>query len=803
MNTLLMQVRYAVCLSAAALCVVLVLPGATGLGAETRPSRPDDVDWQHPVYITSFDSPAALDDWRLEGGRRMTVEEGNLVLESDRESVRSESKGNHLVCWLRREVPADFLLEFSVRPEDRRRGLNIVFFNARGRHGEEIFAPSLAPRDGTFAQYHSGDLDNYHISYWAGGRGTSNLRKNHGFHLVASGKDLVVDAPAKAWQTIRVYKREGFIRLTVDDVEALSFQDDGKAFGPIHMHSGWIGLRQMAHTQRCEYGHLGVYPLKAPSSVPASYLPAVRTFADNVLRHGRDVFGAKRTPLFADGLNVDTRAPVVWRMPEEQARTWNMPREAVISNLASQQNLFRVFVALTELTGDPTYKQAAVEATRYALDHLRHESGLPFWGGHAAWDLVTDQPIGEGRTEGVAGKHELKSNYPFYELLWEVDREATRTFVESFWNNHILRWDILDMNRHGKWHPVPAAPWDHTYVGGPVPFAGKGLTFFHTGSDMFYAAAVLSQLTGDARPLMWAKRMAQRYADARNPRTGLGADNYSTLDPDRMMRQFGAEFGDRFTEATVTSLYGNRYNRAAICRMKLFERLGADGEEFKRWAVEDLAAYAKHAYDPADNSFWPTLIDGTRLTPADRRRDGYVESRWLEKRPATAIHFWAYALAYRLTRDDLMWRMTRSIGRGIGLGDVGEREGRAPAVDSGTDHAEAETVFGLLELYQATRQPAYLALARRVGDNLITREFHKGFFVADKDHVFCKFDTVTPLALLHVEAAARGLTARIPVYESGRSFFHCPFEGLGRTYDNVAIYARLRQPGEATSPPQR
>lgn len=221
-----------------------------------------DVDLDHPVYRTSFDDPAVLADWRLEGGKAMRVAGGNLVLESDTQSTQSERVAGHLVCWLRREVPADFLLEFTVRPQDRKRGLNIVFFSARGLAGENIFEPPIKPRNGLFEQYHSGDIDNYHISYWSGGRGTSNLRKNKGFYLGAIGKDLVWDAPEGEFQTVRVYKRGGQIRLTVDDVLSLSFDDDGKTYGPVLDHSGWIGLRQMAHTRFCEYGHFIIWPLR-------------------------------------------------------------------------------------------------------------------------------------------------------------------------------------------------------------------------------------------------------------------------------------------------------------------------------------------------------------------------------------------------------------------------------------------------------------------------------------------------------------------------------------------------------------
>ena len=257
--------RWGICSALA----VIALP-ATAADKEQPPPHPAvggrfvpaDVDWEHPVYATTFDKPDTLQDWKLEGGKRMSIEQGRLVLETEPGGVKRAPTDNHLVCWLTKEVPADFLLEFTVRPQNRKQGLNIIFFNARGIHGESAFDPALHPRNGLFEQYHSGDLNNYHISYWAGDRGTANVRKNPGFQLVATGKDLVATADADAFQTIRLYKRGGTIRLTVDDIVAVAFDDDGKTYGPVWTHSGWIGLRQMAHTVRCEYDHLKVFPCK-------------------------------------------------------------------------------------------------------------------------------------------------------------------------------------------------------------------------------------------------------------------------------------------------------------------------------------------------------------------------------------------------------------------------------------------------------------------------------------------------------------------------------------------------------------
>jgi len=253
-----------------------------------------------------------------------------------------------------------------------------------------------------------------------------------------------------------------------------------------------------------------------------------------------------------------------------------------------------------------------------------------------------------------------------------------------------------------------------------------------------------------------------------------------------------AHFDGRFTEATVTDLYGARYTYCAISLLRLGETLGDKRKEFLQWGIEDLTACAKHTYDPETHSFWPTLIDGTKLSPEDRRKDGYVAVRWLRKRPADGRHFLAYALAYRLSGDKLMWRMTRSIGQALGLGDLGEAPGNAASVDLGTKANDPLVLFGLLELHEATGEKAILDLARQVADSALAARFHKGLFVESRDHLFARFDDPTPLALLHLRAALLGLKERPPAYWGGRGYFHCPHDGHGRTYDVRVIYPRRR-----------
>ena len=63
------------------------------------------------------------------------------------------------------------------------------------------------------------------------------------------------------------------------------------------------------------------------------YIDAVRRFADTVLERGRDRYGKVATPLFVDGLHVETLEPARW--------IWKEGEVWVLSNLASQQPLFR------------------------------------------------------------------------------------------------------------------------------------------------------------------------------------------------------------------------------------------------------------------------------------------------------------------------------------------------------------------------------------------------------------------------------------------------------------------------------
>jgi Domain of unknown function (DUF1961) len=197
--------------------------------------------------------PSADIDWVLEGRATARVDKGRLSLINE---------GGHLVMWSTRRFPADFLLEFAVIPKDADNGLNIVFFAATGRDGRSIFDLSRQMRAGEFKAYHSGELNAYHTSYWAtreGGiaRGSAHIRKNHGFHLVAVGKDFIT-GQGRGPHRVRILKLNGRIEVEVNGKLAVRWQDDGQSLGSA-LRGGFIGLRQMSHTRECSYTNFTVW----------------------------------------------------------------------------------------------------------------------------------------------------------------------------------------------------------------------------------------------------------------------------------------------------------------------------------------------------------------------------------------------------------------------------------------------------------------------------------------------------------------------------------------------------------------
>lgn len=173
-------------------------------------------------------------------------------------------KANY-VLWCPEVFPDNIRIEWEFRPLTDK-GLCILFFAAKGRNGKDLFDNSLQVRTGEYVQYHSGDIDAFHVSYYrrkeADERAfhTCNLRKSKGFYLVAQGADPIPEsAEAKDFYQIAVEKKGNRVTFSVNDLQVFEYTDDAKTYGPL-LKDGRIGFRQLAPLEAC-YRNLRIYEI--------------------------------------------------------------------------------------------------------------------------------------------------------------------------------------------------------------------------------------------------------------------------------------------------------------------------------------------------------------------------------------------------------------------------------------------------------------------------------------------------------------------------------------------------------------
>lgn len=215
------------------------------------------------LYKNPLAKEEDIRDFILEGKAVLTFENGALTMENALPSADGQ-KANY-VLWCPKEFPSDIKISWEFRPV-KEPGLAMIFFAAKGRHGESIFAPELAKRDGQYPQYHHGDINAFHISYFRRKEPderafhTCNLRKSYGFYLVCQGADPIPDAsPNSPWYRLSVCKKGSTVSFAVNELTVFTFEDDGKTYGPL-LEGGCIGFRQLA-PMKGQYRNLQVEEL--------------------------------------------------------------------------------------------------------------------------------------------------------------------------------------------------------------------------------------------------------------------------------------------------------------------------------------------------------------------------------------------------------------------------------------------------------------------------------------------------------------------------------------------------------------
>ncbi|MCD6288360.1 MAG: DUF1961 family protein [Candidatus Hydrogenedentes bacterium] len=214
------------------------------------------------LYASSLADSDSVAGWVLEGPGIISHEDGWIKMASK----RPEGPEGNIVYWAPPDFPVRFVADWEMQILSKE-GLCIVFFSAKGTNGQDLFDPTLPPRDGVFKKYTKGAIRAYHISYYTNnptarpGRVTSNLRKNPGFYLATIGP-AGIPIGSKNVHKVRLIRDNAHMQLLIDGKVIIDYTDNGKTYGPLH-GNGKIGFRQMKWTV-ARYRNLKVWTLKKP-----------------------------------------------------------------------------------------------------------------------------------------------------------------------------------------------------------------------------------------------------------------------------------------------------------------------------------------------------------------------------------------------------------------------------------------------------------------------------------------------------------------------------------------------------------
>jgi hypothetical protein len=221
------------------------------------------------------------------------------------------------------------------------------------------------------------------------------------------------------------------------------------------------------------------------------------------------------------------------------------------------------------------------------------------------------------------------------------------------------------------------------------------------------------------------------------------------------------------------------------------------GQEFVKWASEDLKTYARQCYDSEKGLFVARMTDGTAIDWRKSTKGYYVPESFKPRKPDGWL-FWGYAMAYRMTGDAAHWRTLRQLGMRLGLGDLGQVGGAKRDMNFKTAVTDWKLIYGLLELHGSTKDDrAMLRLACRIADNILATQSKTGLFPRS-GRKYARTGDEMPLAILHLAGAIEGKTSSLPQPILDSRFFHCVYHGKleehqkkradSRTYDSNVFY---------------
>ena len=182
------------------------------------------------------------------------------------------------------------------------------------------------------------------------------------------------------------------------------------------------------------------------------YLAIVRAYADAMIEHGRDEYGQKHSPLFAEELDRRTMRMLEGEPLKKAAALtrddWGIRRHDRMlggSNPQHCQNLYQVLFQLTEISGEKRYREEANRSLKFFFEQCQSPAtGLLWWGEHAGWNFRSDKPL------EVRDTHEFYCPWVLWRRSWQLADEACQRFARGLWEHQIGDHKAGDFSRHAS-----------------------------------------------------------------------------------------------------------------------------------------------------------------------------------------------------------------------------------------------------------------------------------------------------------------------------------------------------------------
>ena len=540
--------------------------------------------------------------------------------------------------------------------------------------------------------------------------------------------------------------------------------------------------------------------------VPGKYVGVAQQFTDTFIKHGKDTYGPKSTPLFVDYLNVNTKECYRWVISDSYRKDTGYPKQWINANFSLDQQFLITLRELSKVNGDPKYANTAEEWAAYALENCVAPAGLGYWGTHACWDLLSDKYVGHtGDKSGTWPQpiHEMKAHSLDFDYLRTVNPQAVDRYISRYVAMSVQEWRRIIFGRHLWMGGTYGHEWDKAGEIEPnvkTPFGDEYRCMFgDVANPLMYWSSLYSVYADDNRAWRLTEMTLKRFKDTRYPDINLCAAQYA----------YGGTINGVESNINPKSAYygwhritdSQHYSKLPTYLMVAYEKLPAQKRKvFIDFVKEQYLAFAKWHVNQNNKARFRMNLDIKTGKTQSWGGGGYVASRTVTIYPTI---LYGFARAYRLTADSRFWTVIRNVIKGYGLGDIGTAPGENMSVkfekynlqplvrNHSRVNINAFTVHALVELYHATGVRKYLELAAFTADEIVKQYFVNGMFILGSDKPWAQIRDHGALACLDVEAAMQGIeldvASKIPHDGFG---LHVNHDGKGRTTDDMVLFSK-------------